>query len=127
MAESRRVWAPPARGPVSRNIWAPELHQIDGKFYIYFAADNGVNANHRMWVLAAVTDDPAGSYRLVGSLETGGWAIDGTVLTDVFGNHTFVWSGWPGSTNGRQNLYRNFASQTAMPASVIARTREATR
>jgi GH43 family beta-xylosidase len=105
VAESRRVWAPPARGPVSRNIWAPELHRIDGRFYIHFAADNGVNANHRMWVLTATTDDPAGPYVLTGMLETGGWAIDGTVLTDVFGNHTFVWSGWPGRRNGRQNLY----------------------
>jgi len=104
-AESRRVWAPPPQGPVSKNIWAPELHQVEGKFYIYFAADNGVNANHRMWVLTATSEDPAGSYQLAGSLDTGGWAIDGTVLTDMFGNHTFVWSGWPGQDNGRQNLY----------------------
>jgi GH43 family beta-xylosidase len=104
-AESRQVWAPPGRGPVSQNLWAPELHRIDGRFYIYFAADNGINANHRMWVLAASTDDPAGPYQLAGSLETRGWAIDGTVLTDVFGNHTFIWSGWAGANNGRQNLY----------------------
>lgn len=104
-AESHRVWAPPATGPVSKNIWAPELHLIGGRFHIYFAADDGVNAHHRMWVLASVTADPAGPYELAGTLETGGWAIDGTVLTDVFGNHTFVWSGWPGRRNGRQNLY----------------------
>lgn len=103
--DSRRVWAPPAHGPASRHLWAPELHRIDGRFYIYFAADNGRNANHRMWVLAAQTDDPLGPYELVGSLETGGWAIDGTVLTDAFGNHLFVWSGWPGKKNGQQNLY----------------------
>jgi GH43 family beta-xylosidase len=104
-AESRRVWAPPASGPASKNLWAPELHHIEGRFYIYFAADDGVNARHRMWVLAAKTDDPAGAYELAGSLETHGWAIDGTVLSDVFGNHVFVWSGWPGKRNGRQNLY----------------------
>ena len=104
-AESRRVWAPPAKGPASRHLWAPELHWIDGRCYIYFAADNGRNANHRMWVLAAKTENPTGSYELVGSLETGGWAIDGTILTDAFGNHIFVWSGWPGARNGQQNLY----------------------
>jgi GH43 family beta-xylosidase len=27
------------------------------------------------------------------------------VLTDVFGNHTFVWSGWPAGSKDRQNLY----------------------
>jgi GH43 family beta-xylosidase len=103
--EARRVWAPPAQGLVSRNIWAPELHLIKGRFYIYFAADDGVNAHHRMWVLAAETNDPAGPYELAGLLETGGWAIDGTVLTDAFGNCSLVWSGWPGRRNGRQNLY----------------------
>lgn len=105
IAESKRVWAPAASGPASKNLWAPELHQFDGRFYIYFAADDGANARHRMWVLTAKTDDPAGPYELAGSLETQGWAIDGTVLSDVFGNHVFVWSGWPGKRNGRQNLY----------------------
>jgi GH43 family beta-xylosidase len=103
--ETHRVWAPPATGPFSRNLWAPEIHRIDGRFHIYFAADDGVNAHHRMWVLAAKTDDPAGPYVLIGGLETEGWAIDGTVLRDVFGNRVFVWSGWPGKRNGRQNLY----------------------
>ena len=75
-SESRRVWAPPAQGLFSRNLWAPELHLIEGRFYIYFAADDGENANHRMWVLAALTNDPAGPYELAGPLETEGWAID---------------------------------------------------
>lgn len=104
-AEARRVWAPPGRGPCSRNLWAPELHRIGNQFHIYFAADDGKNANHRMWVLTATTSDPAGKYELAGSLDTQGWAIDGTVLTDMFGNATFVWSGWPNGRNGSQNLY----------------------
>src|SRR5687768_12320905 len=35
------VWQAPARGPHSREIWAPELHRLDGKWYIYVAASNG--------------------------------------------------------------------------------------
>lgn len=104
-AESRCVWTPPAQGPASRNVWAPELHRIDDRFHIYFAADNGDNAQHRMWVLSATSEDPAGTYELAGSVETGGWAIDGTILTDPFGNHIFVWSGWPAGTKTQQNLY----------------------
>jgi GH43 family beta-xylosidase len=104
-APARRVWAPPALGPASRNLWAPELHRIDGRFYIYFAADDGENENHRMWVLAAESDAPTGPYRLAARLETDGWAIDGTVLHSGDGSRTFIWSGWPGARNGRQNLY----------------------
>lgn len=101
----QRVWSPPRDGPFSRNLWAPELHRIDGRFYIYFAADDGDNAHHRMWVLAATTDDPAGSYELAGALDTGGWAIDGTVFSDAAGRPFFLWSGWPADHDGQQNLY----------------------
>lgn len=104
-APARRVWAPEARGPMAKNIWAPELHILDARAYIYVAADDGDNANHRMGVLAAETDDVAGPYRLVSVLETGGWAIDGTVLEVDDGRRYFIWSGWPGKKDGQQKLY----------------------
>ncbi len=104
-ADRHRVWSPPARGPVSRNLWAPELHLIDGRHYIYFAADNGDNSHHRLWVLGALTSDPAGDYELLGSPDTQGWAIDGTTFTDDLGTRYLVWSGWPGERDGAQHLY----------------------
>lgn len=104
-APAKRVWTPPAQGPMSKNIWAPELHLLDGKAYIYVAADDGDNATHRMGVLVAETDDVAGPYRLEAVLDTEGWAIDGTVLTLGDGRRFFIWSGWPGKKDGRQNLY----------------------
>ncbi len=100
-----RVWTAPPRGGNSNNVWAPELHLIDGKWFIYYAADDGRNENHRMWVLESESADPFGKYRCRGSLDTGGWAIDGTVMTLEDGGKYFVWSGWPGRRNGRQNLY----------------------
>lgn len=99
-----QVWSAPALGPNSKSVWAPELHRIDGRWIIYYAADDGLNENHRMWVLEGLTNDPCGPYRCRGVLDTGGWAIDGTVL-QTGGNNYFVWSGWPGQSNGQQNLY----------------------
>lgn len=32
------IWRKHDKGPMGNHIWAPELHQIDGKWYIYFAA-----------------------------------------------------------------------------------------
>ena len=92
-------------GRNSDHIWAPELHLIDGKWFIYYAADDGKNENHRMWVLESESSDPRGKYRCRGQLETQGWAIDGTILTLEDGRRYFFWSGWPGSSNGQQNLY----------------------
>src|SRR5882724_11746298 len=36
-----RVWTPPPNTSYSRGIWAPELHYLRGKWYIYVAADDG--------------------------------------------------------------------------------------
>ena len=89
------VWRPPAH---LRNLWAPELHALDGRWYVYVAADDGENANHRMYVLSA--DAPTGPYVLEGQIgtEDDHWAIDGTVLhhSGPEGDRRyFVWSGWP--------------------------------
>jgi GH43 family beta-xylosidase len=100
-----RVWTAPSRGLNSNNVWAPELHLINGRWYIYYAADDGDNDNHRMWVLESEGPDPRGKYVCRGTLDTAGWAIDGTVLTINDGRHYFLWSGWPGKKNGQQNIY----------------------
>ena len=99
------VWTAPVIGRNSDHVWAPELHLIDGRWFIYYAADDGQNENHRMWVLESEGSDPRGKYRCRGQLETDGWAIDGTILTLEDGRRYFFWSGWPGRSNGQQNLY----------------------
>ena len=37
-AEEKAVWTAHRDGVMSRHIWAPELHFIGGKWYIFFAA-----------------------------------------------------------------------------------------
>jgi GH43 family beta-xylosidase len=68
-AEYKDVWFPPLTGANTSNIWAPELHFIAGKWYIYYAADDGQNENHRMFALESVTDDPLGAYVDKGMME----------------------------------------------------------
>ena len=57
-----KIWTPEPDRPFSKEIWAPDLHFLEGKWYIYFAADNGQNENHRMFVLKSETDDPMSKY-----------------------------------------------------------------
>ena len=103
-AESTVVYRAPAGTMWSADYWAPELHYLRGAWYIYVAADDGNNENHRMYVLRG--DDPAGPFTMVGNLcdETDLWAIDGTVL-EYEEELYFVWSGWEEAADGRQNLY----------------------
>ncbi|MDD4772369.1 MAG: glycoside hydrolase family 43 protein [Eubacteriales bacterium] len=105
--EAITVWHAPDSGPYSREIWAPELHFLAGKWYIYFAADDGDNFNHRMYVLEGISGDPQGVYAFKGKIHdpSDKWAIDGTVYTDDAGKHYFIWSGWEGDVNVRQDIY----------------------
>ena len=100
------VWTPPQGQPYSKQVWAPELHFLQGRWYIYFAADDGRNEHHRMFVLQSETENPLSAYHFKGQLHdsTDKWAIDGTVL-DHAEKLYFIWSGWAGDTNGQQNLY----------------------
>lgn len=101
------VWAPPKATAYSENLWAPELHYLDSKWYIYFAADDGCNKNHRMYVLEGNSDYPQGSYTFKGKIaaSTDKWAIDGTVMVLDDGSKYFIWSGWEGDEDGQQNIY----------------------
>lgn len=102
------VYTPPAGTAYSHAIWAPELFFISGKWYIYFAADDGADANHRMYVLENANADPTvGTWTFKGKISdpSDQWAIDGTVLT-VGSTNYFVWSGWEDiATKWKQHLY----------------------
>ncbi|MBE5938378.1 MAG: hypothetical protein E7265_10165 [Lachnospiraceae bacterium] len=37
------IWQAPSGGDMSRHVWAPELHKINGKWYVFFAAGNESN------------------------------------------------------------------------------------
>lgn len=104
--------------------WAPELHYFTKEevgdaagWYIYVAADDGDNKNHRMYVLRATEpENPLSDYEFAGQITTSDnhWAIDGTVL-HLGGKIYFIWSGWEGSTNVAQNIYiAEMSSPTAI-------------
>lgn len=105
-AEAVRVWTPPSGTDYSFEIWAPELHFIRNRWYIYFAADNGNNDNHKMYVLQSVTDDINNGFEFIGLLKTeyNRWAIDGTVL-QYRNKLYFIWSGWEDTVNVSQQIY----------------------
>uniref|UniRef100_A0A914P6V7 Uncharacterized protein n=1 Tax=Panagrolaimus davidi TaxID=227884 RepID=A0A914P6V7_9BILA len=48
------VWTPPDSGDYSKELWAPEIHFIDNKFYIYFTADDF----HQIYCLENPSNDP---------------------------------------------------------------------
>jgi GH43 family beta-xylosidase len=58
-AESKVIWRKHAHGPMSAHIWAPEIHHIDGKWYVYFAAGRAEAIwDIRMYVLENASANP---------------------------------------------------------------------
>lgn len=100
------VYQAPAGADYSYDYWAPELHYINGEWYIYVAADNGYNSSHRMYVLKGSSQNPKDPFYMVGKITSpdDSWAIDGTVM-QYGGELYFIWSGWEGSEDGAQHIY----------------------
>lgn len=72
-AEEKAVWHKHEQGVMGHHIWAPELHRIDGTWYIHFAAGEAENIwNIRMWVLSNPSEDPM----------EGEWKEEGQIITE---------------------------------------------
>ena len=100
------IWTPSGPTRHLRKIWAPEMHRIEDRWYVYFSAGDGHPGGHRTYAL--VSDDPLGPYLTLGRVcdpEHDVWAIDLTVFRHD-GQLYGVWSGWDGPDDGfPQNLY----------------------
>lgn len=118
-ADVKLAFEPPSGYNYSTDLWAPELHFIDQKWYIIFTADPNYDqpppetdmycdyscpaVNHRMFVLEGSTDDPwTSNYTVKSQLNTyDQFAIDGTYFQHSTGlYHVYScwyrqYDGWP--------------------------------
>lgn len=94
-AETKVVWRKHAAGPMSWHIWAPELHHIDGKWYIYVTA--GRADDHwaiRLYALENSSPNPLeGTWIERGQVKTGwdSFSLDATSFAHQ-GRRYFVWT-----------------------------------
>jgi len=95
LAKPRVVWRMKESGPMSANIWAPELHRIDGTWYIHFAAgDVDRRFSIRMYVLSNASADPmSGEWKEEGRIETpwDSFSLDATSF-EHRGKRYLVWA-----------------------------------
>jgi len=83
-AEAKTIWRKHASGEMGAHIWAPELHRIDGKWYLYFSAGRADKVwEIRLYVLENRADNPLeGEWIERGQLRTGweSFALDATTF-----------------------------------------------
>ncbi|AZK46735.1 glycoside hydrolase family 43 protein [Paenibacillus lentus] len=111
-AEPVVAWRKYDTGPLSANIWAPEIHYIQGKWYIYFAAARTTETkdglfDHRMYVLENSSANPLeGTWVEKGQVRTRweSFALDATVF-EHRGDLYYVWAQKDPEIEGNSNMY----------------------
>ncbi|MGV7206400.1 family 43 glycosylhydrolase [Oxalobacteraceae bacterium A2-2] len=94
-AEAVTVWRRHESGIMSAHIWAPELHRIDGKWYLYFTAGRkDAPFDIRLYVLENAAANPLeGQWKELGQLKTGweSFSLDATTFAHE-GKRYLVWT-----------------------------------
>jgi len=94
-AEPKTIWTRHASGPMGGFIWAPEIHFVDGKWFIYFGAGASEdNWKIRLYVLENDSANPLeGEWTEKGQIDTGmdSFTLDPTTFVQD-GQQYLVWA-----------------------------------
>lgn len=95
-AEPKVVWRRPASGAMSGNIWAPEIHFIDGKWIVYFSGGDKDKAwdKIRMFALENDSVNPLeGEWKVAGRIESkwDTFSLDATTFENK-GQRYYAWT-----------------------------------
>lgn len=126
-AEPKVVWRKHDKGVMGHHIWAPELHRIDGVWYIYFAAGEAENIwQIRMYVLSNKSADPmAGRWVEEGRIKTkmDSFSLDATTF-EHRGQRYLVWAQrLPAEKHNTALLISRMASPTELEGPEVVLTR----
>lgn len=113
-AEEVTVWTKHESGPMSKHIWAPELHYLQGKWYLYFAAGERDDVwKIRPYVLECMGQNPlTDEWKELGIMQCAdedefsfrAFSLDATIF-ESRGEHYYVWAEKVGVGKGISNLY----------------------
>lgn len=107
-AETVVIWRRHDDGDMSYNVWAPEIHYINGKWYIYFAAArDDDNFRHRCYCLECAGANPlVDEWIEKGRIDTG-WDDFSLDMTSFIhkGEQYFIWAQRDIKLGGNSNLY----------------------
>lgn len=113
-AEEVVVWEKHATGPMGAHIWAPELHYLNEKWYLYFAAGEAEDKwKIRPYVLECQGQDPVhDEWVEMGRMQCAdedefsfrAFSLDATIFENK-GNYYYVWAEKTGVGRQISNLY----------------------
>ena len=102
------IWSRPSSGIMGGHIWAPEIHFISGKWYVYFSAGTSSNKfDIRLYVLECSDSNPVnGNWIERGKLKTNweSFTLDATTFEDN-GVRYLVWAQKDSKIDSNTNIY----------------------
>ena len=84
----------------NRAMWAPAITKKDGRYFLFFGANDIQNNNQPGGIGIAVADKPGGPYKdylgkpLIDSFHNGAQPIDQSVFKDKDGQYYLIYGGW---------------------------------
>ena len=113
-AQEIMIWKKHDEGIMSEHIWAPEIHHLDGKWYLYFSAGEKEHIwDIRPYVLECSDEDPlTGTWVERGKIQSvkedvfsfEGFSLDATILENK-GRRYYIWAEKIGVGKQISNLY----------------------
>jgi len=100
-AEEKTIWTKHSEGDMSQHVWAPELHYLFGKWYIYFASSRTDDIwKLRPYILECQSQDPmTGEWVEKGKIQRSdndiysfdAFSLDATIFENK-GEYYYVWA-----------------------------------
>ena len=106
------AWHKPDQGAYSELVWAPEIHFVQGRWMIYFAAAPSREIKddlfqHRMYAIENLSSDPmTPEWTFAGQVDSGidAFCLDATVFHHQDKDY-YIWAQKDPSIAGNSNLY----------------------
>lgn len=113
-AEETEIWHKHESGPMSKHVWAPEMHFLFGKWYVYFAAGEKDDVwKIRPYVLECQGPDPMkDTWVELGKMQRAdedefsfeAFSLDATIFENK-GSYYYIWAEKTGVGRQISNLY----------------------
>ncbi|MBF8999934.1 MULTISPECIES: glycoside hydrolase family 43 protein [Vibrio] len=125
------AWTKPDEGAYSDLVWAPEIHYVQGRWMIYFAAAPSREIKddlfqHRMYAIENLSADPMSpEWTFCGQVDSGidAFCLDATVFHHQ-GKDYYIWAQKDPAIAGNSNLYiaeMETPTQLKLPGTLLSK------
>lgn len=116
VSESKVIYEPRDEDGTYGFLWAPEIHIIDGVWYIYTSThEKDTKAHKHLIVLKAKTEDPFDGFEIFGHISPDRLIIDPTVYNDKKNGRLYICA-----SEAAEGMQRLLIAELSSPATLAS-------